>query len=180
MIVVYSAHDPFLAAASYAKKKDPSIKICLVAPDLPQYMNLEAKQSVFYKLFKQIDICSIQHHLKSVDSAVVLTKAMAPALKIEDIPYIVQEGIISDVPLNLLDVRTECNEDCLVKIVYTGKLYEKFGVKNLIDAFLTMKESNYRLILCGDGDVAGYAREKACNDKRICYMGQVSPSKGAL
>lgn len=177
LIVVYSVHDPFLAAAAYAKKKDPSIKICLVAPDLPQYMNLEAKQSIFYKLFKRIDICSIQHHLKSIDSAVVLTKAMAPVLKVENIPYIVQEGIISDISLTLSNIRTEYSKNDLINIVYTGKLYEKFGVKNLIDAFLTMKESNYRLILCGDGDSASYVREKAHSDKRICYMGQVSPSK---
>ena len=46
LIVVYSPHTPFLEAAVYAKRKDPRIKICLVVPDLPQYMNLNAKVSL--------------------------------------------------------------------------------------------------------------------------------------
>ena len=52
LIVVYSAHDPFLAAAAYAKKLNPKIRICLIAPDLPQYMNLEAKRGFLYDFFK--------------------------------------------------------------------------------------------------------------------------------
>lgn len=68
LIVVYSAHDPFLAAAAYAKKLNPKIRICLIAPDLPQYMNLETKRGFLYDFFKQFDIKSIQKHIKSVDT----------------------------------------------------------------------------------------------------------------
>ena len=46
LIVVYSVHTPFLEAAIYAKKKDPRIKICLIVPDLPEYMNLSRKISL--------------------------------------------------------------------------------------------------------------------------------------
>lgn len=177
LIIVYSVHDPFLSAASYAKRKDPAIKICLIAPDLPQYMNLEEKQSYCYKFFKRIDIYSIKNHLKNIDSAVVLTNEMVKALKLEGIPHMVQEGVITEISNAYLKARGIVNEDKVVKIVYTGKLYDRFGIKNLIDAFMTIKKSNYRLILCGDGDAVGYALEKSIFDKRILYMGQVSPSK---
>ena len=47
LIIVYSVHTPLLNAAVYAKKKDPNIRICLIVPDLPQYMNLNIKKKVF-------------------------------------------------------------------------------------------------------------------------------------
>lgn len=52
LIIVYSAHDPFLAAAAYAKKLNPKIRLCFIVPDLPQYMNLEAKRGFLYSFFK--------------------------------------------------------------------------------------------------------------------------------
>ena len=55
LIVVYSPHTPFLEAAVYAKKKDPNIKICLIVPDLPQYMNLNKKKSLLYRIGKFFD-----------------------------------------------------------------------------------------------------------------------------
>ncbi len=177
LIVVYSVHDPFLSAASYAKKKDSAIRICLIAPDLPQYMNLEVKKSLCYKIFKHIDIYSIKKHLKNIDSVVVLTNEMVTALKLENIPHMVQEGVITDISNARLNIGEKANEDELVKIVYTGKLYDKFGIRNLIDAFMTINKSNYRLILCGDGDAADYALKNSKIDKRILYKGQVSPSK---
>ena len=43
LILVYCPHTPFLEAATYAKNLKPKSKICLIVPDLPQYMNLNEK-----------------------------------------------------------------------------------------------------------------------------------------
>ena len=59
VIIVYSPHTPFLQAAVYAKKIDPSIHICLIVPDLPQFMNLNDKRSLIYDRLKKIDIDGI-------------------------------------------------------------------------------------------------------------------------
>ena len=45
IIYVYSVHTPFLQAAIKAKQKDKRIKICLIVPDLPEYMNLGKKNT---------------------------------------------------------------------------------------------------------------------------------------
>lgn len=173
LIVVYSAHDPFLAAAAYAKKLNPKIRICFIVPDLPQYMNLEAKRGFLYNFFKKIDIKSIQKHTKAADTSVVLTETMAKALQLTDRPYIVAEGIIDSTP----DTLTGTTHEETVNIVYAGKLYFSFGIRSLIEAFSMLQDRNYRLILCGNGDAAEYLQKCAMEDSRIILPGQVSPEK---
>jgi glycosyltransferase involved in cell wall biosynthesis len=177
LIVVYSPHTPFVQAAAYAKKKDPRIKICLVVPDLPQYMNLNAKISLLYKLGKRYDIAKFEKANRSVDSYMVLTEPMKDPLHIGNRPYIVVEGIVDqDVFEQNRAKKAELKADPSLKyIVYTGKLYEKFGVKNLVDTFLTMEGEDLRLVLCGCGDLDSYVQEKTQEDPRIMALGQVKP-----
>lgn len=175
IIVVYSAHEPFLEAAAWAKKLNPSIKICFVVPDLPQYMNLDSNKSTVYDILKKVDIARMEKHMKSVDGFVVLTDQMKDVLKIENRPVIVVEGIIDDI--------NRCHDDRCKKsnsekyIVYTGKLNEKFGIKKLIYEFMKIEKSNYRLVLCGDGDCVSYIKETIVRDERIIYTGQLTPEE---
>ena len=175
MIVAFSAHAPFLVAAAYAKKKDPGIRVCFVVPDMPQYMNLEQNRSKIYDICKHFDIALIQKHIKIVDSSVVLTDAMASALMLKNRPYTVVEGVIADIA-EITNNKHEKRHDT-VNILYAGKLYYKFGVKNLVEAFVQIPDNNYRLILCGSGDLDGYIKSMAALDSRIIYAGQVSPQQ---
>lgn len=173
LIIVYSAHDPFLAAAAYAKKLNPKIRLCFIVPDLPQYMNLEAKRGFLYNFFKGFDIKSIKEHIKCVDTSVVLTEAMAKALQLTDRPYVVAEGIVDSIPEN----RNSTAHAETVNIVYAGKLYFRFGIRSLVEAFSLLQDSSYRLILCGNGDAVEYLQKCAMEDSRIILPGQVSPEK---
>ena len=173
LIIVYSAHDPFLAAAAYAQKLNPKIRICFIVPDLPQYMNLEAKRGFLYNFFKGFDIKSIKEHIKCVDTSVVLTEAMAKALQLTDRPYVVAEGIVDSIPEN----RNSTAHAETVNIVYAGKLYFRFGIRSLVEAFSLLQDSSYRLILCGNGDAVEYLQKCAMEDSRIILLGQVSPEK---
>ena len=176
LIVVYSPHTPFLEAAVYAKRIDPSIKICLVVPDLPQYMNLSAKVSLAYKLGKKLDIARFEKLSKHVDSYMLLTEQMKDKLKVGNRPYMVVEGII-DGEISLgKSLREDMPEETAKKrtIVYTGKTNEKFGIKNLVDAFGLIESDEYRLIICGNGDSDAYIAEKAKQDHRIVATGQVT------
>lgn len=173
LIVVYSAHDPFLAAAAYAKKLDPKIGICFIAPDLPQYMNLEAKRGILYSFFKRLDVRSIKKHIKCVDTSVVLTEAMANALQLTDRPYTVAEGVVDPISKDL----SSAVHEKAVDIVYAGKLYFRFGIRSLVEAFSMLQGSNRRLILCGNGDATEYLQKCAMKDPRIVLPGQVSPEK---
>lgn len=174
LIIIYSAHTPFLKAAAYAKRKDRNIKICNIIPDLPQYMNLNKKKSVLYRIGKRIDIKTFQKFMLHIDSYMFLTEHMATKLDVRNRPVLVREGIIGDIK----DIIQNNNLDFLVNakknIVYTGTLNLKYGIKELIDAFISLKNPDYRLIICGKGDGEYYVKEKAIGDTRIEYKGQVS------
>ena len=179
LIVVYSPHAPYMEAAAYAKKKDPRIKICLVVPDLPQYMNLNAHKSLAYRLGKYFDIKKIERLNKSTDSFMLLTDGMKEPMKVGSRRYFVAEGIIdrgeAEAADELRKKYPRPADGCY--IVYTGKLYESFGVKTLVEAFMSLEEPDLRLVLCGRGDCEDFIRESAAKDPRIQYKGQVSPEE---
>ncbi len=176
LIVVYSVHTPFLEAAVYAKKKDPRIKICLIVPDLPEYMNLSRKISLIYRLGKKYDIKRFKKLNESVDSYMLLTEQMKEKIDIADKPYIVVEGIIDS---NIFDrneqiKRTLKKDERLTYIVYTGAMNQRYGIKDLVEAFETMPEKDFRLVLCGRGDMDQYVSAMAEKDSRILALGQVT------
>ena len=171
LILVYAVHEPFLEAADYAKGRDKRVKICLIAPDLPQYMNLSNDQGFLYHFAKKIDIKRIRRHMRSTDSFVLLTEQMKDALEVGNRPYIVVEGII-DADFNKAKTRVQTR-----KITYTGKLYEIFGVKTLIDAFKEIPDPDIRLVICGTGDCDKYVEDAAKEDSRIEFLGQLTHSE---
>lgn len=174
LIIIYSAHTPFLQAGAYAKKLFSKAKICYVVPDLPQYMNLNEHRSKLYDLFKKYDIKKMDKLSTVVDSFVVLTEPMKSVLKVGERPCAVIEGIVESVENNDFPSK---KEQSIKNIVYTGKMNFKFGIKELVDAFMQIENDDYRLVLCGDGDAREYVLEKSMIDKRIEYKGQVSHAK---
>lgn len=172
LIIVYTPHTPLIQAANYAKRKDKSIKICLVVPDLPQYMNLADNVSVLYKILKKYDVKAFQKENALVDSYVILTEPMAKELKIGSRPYCVVEGIYQK-PVIKKD--QDSNRDNEIKtIVYTGKLDRSFGIMNLVNAFMQIKDKKIRLLICGTGEEKENVIKCAKQDKRILYKGQVT------
>lgn len=179
LIVVYSAHEPCLAAAVCAKRLDPSVRICTVLPDLPEHMNLNARQSWLYRLLKRADGKLIRRHLRAIDAAIVLTAPMADAFGIADKPFRVVEGILDRLPETPPAPLAETDPDT-IRIVYTGSIQARVGIRFLLEAFSGLESNRYRLILCGNGDDIGYARQCAAHDPRIRVTGQVSPEDAAV
>ena len=117
----------------------------------------------------------MKRFIANVDSFVLLTEPMKEVLGVGERPFLVSEGIVD------VDSYTANDEppisDGIKRIVYTGKMNIKFGIKELVDSFMRIDDSNYRLILCGDGDAKSYVEEKADIDQRIEYNGVVASSK---
>lgn len=172
LILIYCAHTPFLEAGVYAKQLRPKSKICFIVPDLPQYMNLDEKKRRIYDFFKKYDINKMNKYIDKVDSFVLLTEPMKEILNVGNRPYIVVEGLIDEIKDDTSAY--EVKSDGIKRIVYTGKMNVKFGIKNLVDSFMKIKGENYRLILCGDGDARSYVEEQSKKDFRIEYKGVVT------
>ncbi len=168
LIIVYTPHTPFIQAANWAKRKDPRIKICMVVPDLHQYMDLSESLSPIYKFLKSIDLKQFAKENKTVDSYILLTEQMADALNVGDRPYRVVEGIYeatNGVSNKRVGIKT---------IVYTGKLNLAFGATNLVKAFHSIQNANIRLVICGSGEAKNEIAQIAAKDSRIDFKGQVT------
>ena len=167
-LVIYSMHTPFLYAAVKAKEVNPDIAICLIVPDLPEFMTLGARNSWLYRALKTIDVSLMARYLCAVDCFVLLTDHMTERLSITTKPYIVVEGIANEgdmgKPLCVAEGRL---------LVYTGTLNRAYGIVNLLKAFGMTRNVDYRLRICGAGEAEADVRSAVEQDGRIEYLGQI-------
>ena len=75
------------------------------------------------------------------------------------------------------NTKIETNDESIKNILYTGTLHRKFGILNLVDAFMNTSNENYRLQICGIGDSESEICEAAKKDHRICFLGKVDREK---
>ena len=168
-IIIYGIHSPFLKAAVEIKKKNKNIQICLIVPDLPQFMS-ESKNPI-YLFLKSIDSVLINKCLKNIDSFVLLSDSMADTLGLGNKPWTRVEGIFKQ-PDNVEDLPIKESKT----ILYTGTLARRFGIIDLLEAFDAIKDRNYKLWICGEGDCRNEIETRANSDTRIKYFGQQSRS----
>lgn len=172
-IIVYSPHVPLLKTAVYLKNMDPSIKIFLLLPDMPQFVSL-SKASLIYKLFKKYDIRQFYNLSAQFDGYILLTKYMNELVNKSNKKNIIIEGIASKELLEKNNVKKRNNK---INVTYTGTLHKKYGVCNLIDAFMKIDNKNMQLNICGFGDAIAYVENAMKKDQRIKYFGQVDINK---
>lgn len=164
-ILIYSIQLPILQAAIKYKKENIGSKIILVVPDLLEDLN---KRSSFVQKVKSILFGDFNELCNEVDGYVLLTEQMLERMPFER-PYCVVEGIYN--PSEKRNMPHASNGDFV--ILYSGMLYEKFGVKNLVDAFCSLDLPGIRLQLCGNGDLEEYIRKLSAKDLRIEFLGIV-------
>lgn len=170
-ILIYSAYLPFLKAV---RRLDKSYEVTLVVTDLPEFYDL-GKTSSIRKIFRNINNKKIQKCLKRVDKFVLLTEQMKYPLKVGDREYTVVEGICDPDMFSALDVKQETSKE--KTILYTGTLHEKFGIMNLVEAFMQIESPDYRLVICGGGDSQARIEDAAKKDERIQFLGYQQKSR---
>jgi len=86
------------------------------------------------------------------------------------VPYVVVEGIATDTFSDILNI----SENQGIKtILYSGTLSEKYGVIDLVNAFLKLSNKDYRLVICGAGETDEYIIQKSKEDCRIIFKGLI-------
>ena len=107
------------------------------------------------------------------DGYIILTQAMNEVINKNKKPYIVIEGIAN---IEMKNSENKIGNKYKNKVcLYAGGLYAKYGVKNLIDAFLELENKNIELHLYGSGELE--EEIKKIKDKRVKYFGVVSNEK---
>ena len=102
------------------------------------------------------------------DGYIILTEAMNEIVNTNKKPSVVIEGIAdSEIIRENENIEKYKEKVCM----YAGGLYEKYGVKALIEAFLAIENKDMRLHLYGAGDLEDYIKE--LKDDRVKYYGVV-------
>lgn len=164
-VIIYALHSPFLLAAASLRSKLK--KICVVIPDLPEYMT--SKSNWLTRLGKSIDRKIIDFCLKKFDCFVLLSPYMSERLPIKDKKWIQIEGIFESGQTSIT-----IEKDSQKSILYTGNLSYKYGIKELLDAFIMLKGSDYRLWIRGNGEALNAVKEYAKKDNRIVWFDRMS------
>ena len=167
VIIGYALTDTIIKSLLYIKKINKSITTCIIVPDLPQYMNTSNKQSIVYSILKKYDIKNIEKNISYIDNYVLLTEQMNEYIKSKN--YTVVEGVASKSPQKSFD--EFCSDDRI--ILYCGTLNERYGVRKLVDAFMQIKDKNYKLIICGQGDSRDYIIQCAAKNSNIIFKGLI-------
>lgn len=166
IIIVYGVHSPFLLALCGIRKS--CYKSCLIVPDLPEFMS--GNTNLFYLWGKKIDGWLIRMGLKNIDSYVLFSPYMKEKLPINNKPWGQVEGIFcDDTEIGIIK-----KEYAYKTILYTGTLDPRYGILDLLEAFNLIKNSDYRLQICGGGGALTNIEEYQKKDHRIAYLGLLS------
>ena len=168
-ILLYSTYYPLLKAV---QNLPSNYRIVLIVTDLPEFYDYSDNKNKLYTFLRKRNNRKIYNCLNRIDGFVLLTEAMHSALKVNNKPYIIMEGICGD-SLNT-DLRRGDNRN---NILYTGTLNRKFGIDVLVNAFRKIKGENYYLQICGGGDYEQDLLMAAKEDSRIQFYGYVSREK---
>lgn len=84
-------------------------------------------------------------------------------------PYIVMEGLVDSTMIEMKSVEKTLQKN----IIYAGGIYERYGVKDLIDAFMRIEDESIQLSIYGHGDLKEYLKECSIKDNRVRYYGVV-------
>lgn len=167
-VIIYEVHTPYLLAVATLHRRID--KVCLIVPDLPQYMS--GKSGFWHKLAKNIDKTIIDICLRYIDSYALLSKPMAEKLPMKGKTWTLMEGIFQE------EEHEEHVDKASEKVImYTGNIYKRRGVDLLLDAFQTIEDTNYRLWIRGNGDLKEEIIERSKKDSRITYFEPMSMSE---
>lgn len=170
VILIYSAHLPFLAAALLQKLRKRDTRVCLVLPDFPEFMDERGR---LYAMAKAVESRLFRLLAKRMDGFVVLTRAMADRLGLDNSKFAVVEGIAA--PSELPEI--EHSETGKRVFLYTGTLASRYGIVDLVQSFRNVKSDSAELWIAGEGDARELIVEAARQDARIRFLGQVSRSE---
>ncbi len=165
-VIIHSLHSPFLLA--YFTLWGINRKNCVIVTDLQQFMS--GNKSILYRLAKAIDRVLTNICLSKINAYVLLTSSMLDKLPYKHKKWVTVEGIFNS-RIDRLSSKEHCREG--KTILYSGGISKRYGVFDLIEAFVRIPNPDYRLSLCGSCDDMALMNSYQQKDHRIKYLGLV-------
>lgn len=144
-------------------------KIAIVADIYPYMAKIDKTKGIRNNVFRTIS----QFNYGKIDGFVFLTKYMNNVINKKNKPFIVMEGLVDND--FIIDNKIKNNKKKV--IMYAGAIRKIFGLEELVNDFLSYKDSNTELWIFGDGDYSSEMKKVILSDKRIKYFGIQSNEK---
>lgn len=143
-------------------------KIVAIVTDVPDLMlsttnSRSLKHRLYYFLVNKV--------ITNYDAYVLLTKQMGSLINVNKKPFIVIEGLVDHKQLD--EKSCNVNEETNKTIIYSGGVYEEYGIKKLVNAICRIEDQGINIHIYGDGDMVTELKELCKTDKRIIYKGVV-------
>lgn len=162
-VLIYSIYQP-IAKSIVTECRKFDVPCFAIVPDLPRDMYANARISPFKKFLTSFYTNAVRKIQGNFDGYIYLAEQMKEIIN-PVAPYIVVEGIAS-----YFDIKNYSKSD-YPSVMYAGALNEKLGIKNLVEAFMKIKDENIRLWLFGSGDCESFIISSAKKDSRIKFFG---------
>ena len=170
IVLTYTPYVPFIQAIVNVKKKFPNIILASIVTDLvDDMMSFKSNRNLLKRIQCGMERRQTKELYKYIDKFILLSEYMQEKIPESIGRSMVMEGIYAPSEDNYIIKKTSE----IKTVLYTGTLEEFAGVMDLMKAFLSLKEDNYRLIVCGSGSCASFVKECARKDKRIIFKGLV-------
>lgn len=146
-------------------------KVCAIVADLPVMRNTHTtrgKNSFFQSLSNKMNTW----YAMNFDCFLFFAENMNCKLNRKNKPYIVIEGLV--------DSNFQQNSNMInstKSIMYSGGLYEKYGIRKLLNAFLKLEDDDCELWLYGAGEMEEDIKQIAKTNPKIKYFGVVPNKK---
>lgn len=174
-VIIYSHYAGFMRALGKAKRKFSDINACCVITDMPE---LSAVKPVTFAdkcrtLPSRIMFSITYKNLPFVNFFALLSKHMATELGLDASRFCVVECMCDPALVS----HTENNQflskrkDEDIYFAYSGTLDKQYGIKALLEAFISFDNPRLHLWICGDGNGKNDVIELAKKDPRIEYFG---------
>jgi glycosyltransferase involved in cell wall biosynthesis len=169
-IIIVDVLNVAVSTAAFFAARLSKVKICAIITDIPVMLMQMSNRNNFNFLGK-LAVSISTKFLSSYDYYVILTEQMNNLANPKNKPYCIIEGLADDSIKNKANSSSAKAADRI--ILYAGSLYEKYGIKKLIEAFIRLKKPNIQLHIYGDGEMASEITDYSKKDLRIKFFGVV-------
>ena len=171
-VLIYSAYQP-VAKSIVTLCKKYNTKCYAIIPDLPRDMYALARMHPVKKALSGFYVRAAEKVQGLFDGYIYLTEAMKEVINL-DAPYTVVEGIADASEAYTLSAQDKAPG---FVVMYAGALNEKYGLRNLVEAFIRLERKDAQLWLFGSGDFRSAIEKYAAQDSRIRFFGRVDRSR---
>lgn len=168
-IIICDALTYFITRSAQKIAKKERIKIIGILTDLPLLSTnmKKRKESFIKKIGLKIFQYLTDYSLREYDAYIPLTESLNKAVNTLSKPYVIIEGFADS-----QDLTTEKEHQNY--IMYAGGVYEKYGLKTLVDAFIKLKRKDIDLYIFGEGSFVNEIIKLSKHHNNIYYKGCVS------